>query len=216
MNEEEKKAVKFFYNLRATIDESNMLFDEEINVKHGKETIKQITTILNLIEKLQKENEELKLYNNSITSQLEQMTTEKFKEGWIHKSEFKDFIPVQKVKDKIKEILKNGEYRIIFKGDAEFPDEATIITAQKYLKLEKVQKLQRGNERLRKQNKIMCDEYCPYAEKIKAKIEELDIAILECEYSDDDSEEYKKEVEKDKVELLKQKRVLQELLEGRK
>ncbi len=138
MNEEEKKAVKFFYNLRATIDESNMLFDEEINVKHGKETIKQITTILNLIEKLQKENEELKLYNNSITSQLEQMTTEKFKEGWIHKSEFKDFIPVQKVKDKIKEILKNGEYRIIFEGDAEFPDEATIITAQKYLKLEKV------------------------------------------------------------------------------
>ena len=144
------------------------------------------------------------------------MTTEKFKEGWIHKSEFKDFIPVQKVKDKIKEILKNGEYRIIFKGDAEFPDEATIITAQKYLKLEKVQKLQQENERLRKQSKIMCDEYCPYAEKIKAKIEELDIAILECEYSDDDSEEYKKEVEKDKVELLKQKRVLQELLEGRK
>lgn len=50
-------------------------------------------------------------------------------------------------------------------------------------------------------------------QKIKAKIEKLDIAILECEYSDDDSEEYKKEVEKDKLELLKQKRVLQELLE---
>ena len=60
MNEEEKKAVKFFYNLRVTIDESNMLFDEEINVKHGKETIKQITIILNLIDKLQKENEQLK------------------------------------------------------------------------------------------------------------------------------------------------------------
>ena len=60
MNDKEKEAVKFFYNLRATIDESNMLFDEEINVKHGKETIKQITTILNLIEKLQKEKEELK------------------------------------------------------------------------------------------------------------------------------------------------------------
>lgn len=59
MNEEEKKAIKYFYNLRATIDESNMLFDEEINVKHGKETIKQITIILNLIEKLQKENKEL-------------------------------------------------------------------------------------------------------------------------------------------------------------
>ena len=174
-----------------------------------------INYTLSNYKRVLKENEELKLYNNSITSQLEQMTTKKFKEGWIHQSEFKDFIPVQKVKDKIKEILKNGEYRIIFEGDAEFPDEATIITT-KYLKLEKVQKLQRENERLRKQNKIMCDEYCPQIQKIKAKIEELDIAILECEYSDDDSEEYKKEVEKDKLELLKQKRVLQELLEGRK
>lgn len=59
LSEEEKKAVKYFYNLRATIDESNMLFDEEINVKHGKETIKQITIILNLVEKLQKENEDI-------------------------------------------------------------------------------------------------------------------------------------------------------------
>ena len=79
-----------------------------------------------------------------------------------------------------------------------------------------IEKLQRENERLRKQSKIMCDEYCPQMQKIKAKIEEIDIAILECEYSDDDSEEYKKEVEQDKLELLKQKRVLQELLEGRK
>ena len=55
------------------------------------------------VEKLQKENEELKLYNNSITSELEQMTTEKFKNGWFHQSEFKGFIPVQKVKDKIEE-----------------------------------------------------------------------------------------------------------------
>ena len=53
MNEEEKKAVKFFYNLRATIDESNMLFEGDINVKRGEETIRQITIILNLIEKLQ-------------------------------------------------------------------------------------------------------------------------------------------------------------------
>lgn len=49
-------------------------------------------------------------------------------------------------------------------------------------------------------------------QKVKDKIEELDIAILECEYSDDDSEKYKKEVEKDKLELLRQKSILQELL----
>ena len=34
-----------------------MLFDEEINLKCGKEMIKQITIFLNLITKLQKENE---------------------------------------------------------------------------------------------------------------------------------------------------------------
>ena len=51
MNDEEIKAIKYFYNLRATIDESYMLFDEGINVKCEKEMIKQISTILNLIEK---------------------------------------------------------------------------------------------------------------------------------------------------------------------
>ena len=54
MNEEEKQAIKYFYNLRATIDESNMLFNEDINVKCGKETIKQITILLNLLEKKDK------------------------------------------------------------------------------------------------------------------------------------------------------------------
>lgn len=174
--------------------------------------------ILSDYKRVLKEDEELKDTNTYLQKENEELK-ERIREHTLLISPYyvkENFIPVQKVKDKIKEILKNGEYRIIFEGDAEFPDEATIITAQKYLKLEKVQKLQQENERLRKQSKIMCDEYCPYAEKIKAKIEELDIAILECEYSDDDSEEYKKEVEQDKLELLKQKRVLQELLEGRK
>lgn len=72
---------------------------------------KQMEKYEERIKMLQKENEELKLYNNSITLQLEQMTTEKFKEGWIHQSEFKDFIPVQKVKDKIEE-LQNGPLKI--------------------------------------------------------------------------------------------------------
>ena len=58
MLSEEQKAIKYFYNLRATIDESYMLFVEEINVKCGKDMIKQITLVLNLITKLQKENEE--------------------------------------------------------------------------------------------------------------------------------------------------------------
>lgn len=76
--------------------------------------------------KLQKENEELKAdnyeLNNRITDLLEN-------------------IPIQKVKDKIEEILNNKEYRIVFEGNAEFPDDATIINAQKYIKLEKMQEL---------------------------------------------------------------------------
>ena len=60
LSDEEREAMKYFYNLRATIDESNMLFDEDIDVKCGKETIKQITILLNLIEKQSKEIEELK------------------------------------------------------------------------------------------------------------------------------------------------------------
>lgn len=57
-------------------------------------------------------------------------------------NEYKEnYIPIEKVKDKIEEILNNKEYRIVFEGNAEFPDDATIINAQKYIKLEKMQEL---------------------------------------------------------------------------
>lgn len=52
-------------------------------------------------------------------------------------------------------------------------------------------------------------------QKIKAKIEELDIAISECEYDDDDVEEYKNDVEKEKRKLLIRKSALEELLEDK-
>lgn len=97
MNDEEKKAVKFFYNLRATIDESNMLFDEEINVKHGKETIKQITIILNLIEKLQKENENNRLLLDVNNNFIIDKKNGNYK--W-------NVIEIQKIKDKIEELDK--------------------------------------------------------------------------------------------------------------
>lgn len=66
LSEEEKKAIKYFYNLRSTIDESYMLFDEEINVKCGKDMIKQISLVFNLIAKLQKENEKIKKENEEL------------------------------------------------------------------------------------------------------------------------------------------------------
>ena len=76
---------------------------------------------------------------------------EELKKFHIQDNKHLDFImqhsiPVQKVKDKIEEILNNGEYRIIFEGDAEFPDEATCIDAQKYIKLEKLQELLEGRK----------------------------------------------------------------------
>lgn len=98
MNEEEKKAIESFK------DDLNRCKNELILCRQG---LLDLKTILNLIEKLQKENEELKLYNNSITSQLEQMTTKKFKEGWIHQSEFKDFIPVQNFQMRQQLLLQN-------------------------------------------------------------------------------------------------------------
>lgn len=93
MNEEERNAVEYL---------KVRLYGNE-GCKYIDVTQEDLRIFIKLIEKLQKENEELKLYNNSITSQLEQMPTEKFKNGWFHQSEFKDSIPVQKVKDKIEE-----------------------------------------------------------------------------------------------------------------
>jgi hypothetical protein len=87
--------------------------------------------VLEINEVLLKENEELKADNYELNNRINDLL---------------DNIPVQKVKDKIEEILNNGEYRIIFEGDAEFPDEATCIDAQKYIKLEKLQELLEGRK----------------------------------------------------------------------
>lgn len=101
MNKEEKKAVEYTENCLMKITMGiDCKFD--VNILYA---------LVNIIKKLQKENEELKLYNNSITSQLEQMTTEKFKNGWFHQSEFKDSIPVQEVKDKIEELKEQYNVR---------------------------------------------------------------------------------------------------------
>lgn len=52
-------------------------------------------------------------------------------------------------------------------------------------------------------------------DKIKEKIEEIDIEISQCEYADEDTKEYKEDVEQDKLLLLRDKHILQELLEER-
>lgn len=100
--------------------------------------------------RLLKENEELK--NKIMEKELEIIGKEEYTKASMgeiierYYTANEECTPVQKVKDKIEEILNNGEYRIIFEGDAEFPDEATCIDEQKYIKLEKLQELLEESE----------------------------------------------------------------------
>ena len=86
MTEDEKNAIEIIKGLAVYYDDYSLLDEEEI--EENESVNKSIELILNLIEKLQKENEELKAdnyeLNNRITDLLEN-------------------IPIQKVKDKIEE-----------------------------------------------------------------------------------------------------------------
>ena len=104
----------------------------DMNDCFGGEHIEAIEHILSDYKRVLKENEELKKFHIQDNKHLDFI--------------MQHSIPIQKVKDKIEEILNNGEYRIIFEGDAEFPDEATCIDAQKYIKLEKLQELLEGRK----------------------------------------------------------------------
>ena len=107
LSDEEKKAIKYFYNLRATIVESNMLFDEDINVKCGNETIKQITLVLNLIEKQQKEIEELKNITKSYDSFLgDEKIVIADKKFFVNGYFQENFVRKDKIKAKIEELLE--------------------------------------------------------------------------------------------------------------
>lgn len=149
MNRKEKKAVgllKALNNLEKKCKIEKVPYKSEIKkirISLLPEDYGIFEILLNLIEKLQKENEELKFKERS-------RIIGKYGDAEIHdvinRTLSNDYISIQKVKDKIEEILNNGEYRIIFEGDAEFPDEATCIDAQKYIKLEKLQELLEGRK----------------------------------------------------------------------
>lgn len=148
MNEEEKKAIEYYQNKEVSFsvdfDTETLLrvlgITEEDSFENHQIRFK---TLLNLIEKLQKDNEELK---NKLS--LKQFDINVVYNDYLEKlNEYEEnSISIQKVKDKIEEILNNKEYRIVFEGNAEFPDDATIINAQKYIKLEKMQELIEGRK----------------------------------------------------------------------
>ena len=99
------------------------------------------------------------------------------------------------------------------KKQIDLNNECEIALNSKVMDLEKeIEELKLRNEALgditiyNQKNSVSKD-------KIKAKIEEIDIEIQQCEYADDDTEEYKKDIEKEKRRLLRDKAVLQSLLE---
>lgn len=160
-----------------------MIIETTINLKNKskEELILLLNESLGVIEKLQKENENLSRENRKLRTirydtaygvesrylitkrDLVEINTNKYfieiqdgkfvdlKQVYQENeklNEYKEnYIPVEKVKDKIEEILNNKEYRIVFEGNAEFPDDATIINAQKYIKLEKMQELIEESEK---------------------------------------------------------------------
>lgn len=112
MNEEEKKSIEDMNRFANGIDMSCV-------------TARQMQIILNLIKKLQKENEELKIKNNAIKRESEayaehmirldnelNLEKEKSKYEWIRQNCLpqelvnKLYIPIQKVKDKIEKYKK--------------------------------------------------------------------------------------------------------------
>lgn len=102
MNEEEKKALKVINaRTRRLLDELEIEkedMSDEPKIAYLMQEIRANKTILNLIEKLLKENEELNLkYSMLYNGKIEKMKAQEVK----IKSQV---IPVQKVKDKIEEL----------------------------------------------------------------------------------------------------------------
>lgn len=119
MTEKEKEAVEriedaFYSDLGKGINNFQKITLYE-------DSIRDVRILLNLIEKLQKENEELKLGLREMT-----ISNEHKKKEWVHKAILNSYIPKQKIKDmtdridydikKTKEIISNdpkNNYQII-------------------------------------------------------------------------------------------------------
>lgn len=203
MAEKEAKAIKylneFIEELQCDInmfgfeddceEEQNLLVEQRDNFK----------TILNMLEQKDKRNIEPILINNKMY----------FIDNEIYNELLEDiksnYISVQKVKDKIEKLNALNEG---WKIELENKNKEIKELKEKYDKDTHTLQNQLDITNADKINNYICKS------EIKCKIEELDIEISECEYSDDDDEKYKKADEKDKLCLLNQKRALKQLLES--
>lgn len=97
MNEEEKKAIEFIKNL--------ITWDVRQDLCPNKEECENLETILNLIKKLQKSNEELKSKNETLEELLQGNLYELYKYYKELAGTYQgNCIPIQKVKDKIEKL----------------------------------------------------------------------------------------------------------------
>lgn len=121
MKEEEKQAVENIKTLEILFEIDNKK-DFEATPLVQKEIAKDLNALLNLIEKLQKENEELKrlmAHKNGYTKLLEEDLFENCS-NYV--------IPIQKVKDKISE--RQFELQQEYK---DFEDDSILIVLQELL-----------------------------------------------------------------------------------
>ena len=151
--------------------------------------------------KLQKDNEELRAKwdkdTHILQNKLDYANADRIDLAQQNKE-------LRKENEELKNNIRKNE------NELEFDVNCDWIALQKML-----DESEKSNEYISYKNeKWIKEKYCIPIQKIKAKIEELDIAISECIYLDDDDKAYKKAVKKDKLCLLNQKRALQELLEG--
>lgn len=108
MNEEEKKIIKKF------VEKCNK-FDESVEIKGvsvGEEyrILETVCKTLDLVEKLQKENEEFEEINNKLEAE---------KNEAIRRYNF-ETIPIKKIKDKIEELNKAYEDSKDENGESEY------------------------------------------------------------------------------------------------
>ena len=120
MNEEEKKAIEIVKGLAVYYDDYSLLDEEEI--EENESVNKSIELILNLIEKLLKENEELKTITNQYeayeceapkNSRAKIIIADKF---YFNNGYFKNnFIEIDKTKrvfEDFEKIMKEGEENV--------------------------------------------------------------------------------------------------------
>ena len=182
--------------------------------KYDEELKKNILNLIEIIEKQQKGNEELKeieaeykktnseLFKNNVELRIENERLKHERIKYIGRNLNNNIKQKQKADEQLW-ALNEG-----WKIELENKNKEIKELKEKYNK--DTNQLQNQIYRLNvdKTNNYICKS------EIECKIEELDIEISECEYSDDDDEKYKKAVEKDKLCLLNQKKALKQLLES--